>query len=148
MPNTRKKTKASLLAAAAATEVKDKLMSKEHTGPTCEERSVMLPMEQPKLLYKEQSVSLSKELVALVELHHGPLCEERSVLLPMEQPQLLSKEQSEPLSKELAASVELQQESKGEEEEENLQFGQEVVGHDDEEVDEEEMETDLDNGYS
>jgi hypothetical protein len=44
--------------------------------------------------------------------------------------------------------IELQQEPEGEEEEENLQFGQEVVEHDDEEVEEEEMETELDNGDS
>jgi hypothetical protein len=137
MPNTRKKTKASLLAAAAATAVKDKLLSKEQTEPTCEERS--------KLLSKEQSVSLSKELV---ELQHGPPCEERPVSLPMEQPKLLSKEQSASLSKELDASVEVQKEPEGEEDEENLQFGQEVVEHDDEEVEEEEMETESDNGDS
>jgi hypothetical protein len=140
MPNTRKKTKASLLAAAAATAVKDKLLSKEQTGPTCEERS--------KLMSKEQSVSLSKELVAPVELQPAPPCEERSVSLPMEQPKLLSKEQSASLSKELDASVEVQQEPDGEEDEENIQFGQEVVGHDDEEVEEEEMETESENGDS
>jgi hypothetical protein len=67
MPNTQNKTKAPLLAAAAATAVNEKLLSKEQTGPPCEERSVMLPMEQPKLLCKEQSVPLSKELDALVE---------------------------------------------------------------------------------
>jgi hypothetical protein len=108
-------------------------------------------MEQLKLLSKEQSASLSKELVAPVELQHGPPCEERSVPLPIEQPKLLSKEQSEPLSKELAASVELQQEPEGKEEEENLKFGQEVVIHDDEEVEveeEEEMDTESDNGDS
>jgi hypothetical protein len=138
MPNTRKKTKASLLAAAAATAVKDNLLSKEQTGPTCEERS--------KLLSKEQSASLSKELVAPVELQPGPPCEERSVPLPMEQPKLMSKEQSASFSKELDASVEVQQDPEGEEEEENLQFGQEVVEHDDEEVEEEEMETESDNG--
>jgi hypothetical protein len=60
--------KASLLAAAAATAVKDKLLSKEQTGPTCEERSVLLPMEHTKLLSNEQSASLSKELVAPVKL--------------------------------------------------------------------------------
>jgi hypothetical protein len=42
----------------------------------------------------------------------------------MEQPKLLSKEQSASFSKELVALVELQQEPEGEEEEENLQFGQ------------------------
>jgi hypothetical protein len=66
----------------------------------------------------------------------------------MEQPKLLSKEQSDPLSKELAASVELKQEPEGEEEEENIQFGQEVVEYDDEEVEEEDMETESDNGDS
>jgi hypothetical protein len=143
--------KASLLAAAAATAVKDKLMSKEQTGPTCKERSVSLPMEQFKLLSKEQFASLSNELVAPVELQPAPPCEERSMPLPVEQPKLLSKEQSEPLSKERVASVELQQEPEGEEEEENLQFGQEVVEHDDEEVEEVEeegMETESDNGDS
>jgi hypothetical protein len=50
----------------------------------------------------------------------------------MEHPKLLSKEQSEPLSKEVDASVELQQDPEGEEEEEKLQFGQEVEEHDDE----------------
>jgi hypothetical protein len=138
MPNTHKKTKASLLTTAVDTAVKDKLLSKEHTGPTCEERSKLLP--------KEQSALLSKELVAPVELQHGPPCKERSVPLPMEQPKLLSKEQFASLSKELYASVEVQQEPEGEEEEENLQFGQEVVEHDDEEVEEEEMETESDNG--
>jgi hypothetical protein len=68
------------------------------------------------------------------------------VSLPMEQPKLMSKEQYASLSKELDASVELQQEPEGEKEEENLQFGQEVVEHDDEEVEEEEMETESDNG--
>jgi hypothetical protein len=91
MSNTRKKTKASLLAAAAATAVKDKLLPKEQTGPTCEEWS--------KLMSKEQAASLSKELVAPVELQSGPPCEERPVPLPMEQPNLLSKEQSVSLSK-------------------------------------------------
>jgi hypothetical protein len=57
----------------------------------------------------------------------------------MEHSKLMSNDQSEPLSKKLAASVELQQEPEGEEEENNLQFGQEVVEHDDEEVEEEEM---------
>jgi hypothetical protein len=140
MPNTRKKTKAPLLAAAAATAVKDKLLSKEQTGPTCEERS--------KLLSKEQSALLSKELVAPVELQPGPPCEERSVSLPMEQPKLLTKEQYASLSKEIDASVEVQQEPEGEEEEENIQFGQEVMEHDDEEVEEEEMKTESDNGDS
>jgi hypothetical protein len=72
MPNTRKKTKASLLAAATATAVKEKLLPKEHTGPPCEERSMMLPMEQPKLLSKEQLAPLSKELAAPVELQQEP----------------------------------------------------------------------------
>jgi hypothetical protein len=49
------------------------------------------------------------------------------VPLPTEEPKLLSKEQSTLLSKELVAPVELQQEPEGEEEEENLQFGPEVV---------------------
>jgi hypothetical protein len=75
--------------------VKDKLLSKEQTGPTCEERS--------KLLSKEQYVSLSKEV---------------------------------------------QQEPEGEEDEENLQLGQEVVEHDEEEVEKEDMETQSDNGDS
>jgi hypothetical protein len=109
---------------------------------------VPLPMEHLKLLSKEQSVSLSKELVAPVELQHGPPWEEGSLKFPMEQPNLLSKEQSDPLSKELAASVELQQEPESEEEEENLQCGQEVVENDDEEVGEKEMETESDNGDS
>jgi hypothetical protein len=64
----------------------------------------------------------------------------------MEQPKLLSKEQSASLSKELDASVEVQQEPEGKEDEENLQFGQEVVERDDEEVEEEEMETESDSG--
>jgi hypothetical protein len=68
------------------------------------------------------------------------------VSLPMEQLKLMSKEQSEPLSNELDALVELQQEPEGEEEEDNLQFGQEVVEHDDEEVEEEDTETESDNG--
>jgi hypothetical protein len=72
MPNTRKKTKASLLAAAAATAVKEKLLSKGHTGFPCKERYVPLPMEQPKLLSKEQSASFSNELVAPVELQQEP----------------------------------------------------------------------------
>jgi hypothetical protein len=146
MPNTRKKTKASLLAAAAATAVKDKLMPKEHTGPMYEERSVPLPMEQPKLLPKEQSALLFKELVAPVELQPGPPCEERSVLLPMEHLKLLSKEQYASLSKELDASFELHQEPEGKEEEVNTQFGQEVVEHDYKEVEEDEMETESKNG--
>jgi hypothetical protein len=137
MPNTRKKTKTLLLATAAATAVKDKLLSKEQTGPTCEERSMSLPMEQPKGLSNEQSTSLSKEMVAPVELQPGLPCEEWSVPLPMEQLKLMSKEQYALLSKE----------TEGEEEEENLQFGQEVVEHDDEEVEEEGMETESDNGY-
>jgi hypothetical protein len=106
-----------------------------------------LPMEQLKLLSNEQSALLSKELVAPVELQPGPPYEEWSVLLPMEQLKLLSKKQSVSLSKELDASVDLQQEPEGEEEEENLQFCQEVVDHDDEEVEEDEMETELENGY-
>jgi hypothetical protein len=69
------------------------------------------------------------------------------VHFPMEQLKLLSKEQLEPLSKDLAALVKIQQEPDGQEEEDNLQFGQEVVEHDDEDV-EEKMETESDNGDS
>jgi hypothetical protein len=40
---------------------------------------VPLSIEYLKLLSKEQSASLSKELVAQVKLEPGPPCEERSV---------------------------------------------------------------------
>jgi hypothetical protein len=183
MPNTRKKTKASLLAAAAATAVKDKLLSKEQAGPTYEERS--------KMLYKEQSVSLSKEVQKepegeedeknlqfgqdVVEHDEDEVEEEeeeimpntwkktkssllaaaaatsvKDKLLPKEQTGPTCEERSKLLSKEQSVSLsnEVQQEPEGKEDEENLQFGQDVVEHDDEEVEEEDMETQLDNGDS